>query len=104
MNKKYSLGNHGNSYELIDAYLGYIPRGYKSWFDWQFPGEVGIQTPALVTLEKDENIVSLKVVKFIIKDAFHSEVYHEERFDNWNSFAICHHLGDEKNQFIIPCH
>lgn len=104
MNKKYSLGNSGHSYELKEDYLGYVPKGYKSWFDWQFPAEVGIQTPALVTLEKDGNIVSMKIEKFIIKDAFHMEVYGEKRFDEWNSFAICHLIDDENNKFIIPCH
>lgn len=106
MVKKYRLGNQPEEYELVTAYLGWLPSGYASWKEWDMsflwekkpPKEITLHSP-----DKKEE-VSLFLIQALSKDAFPLEFFSEERAKNWWHFYKVATKENPAVEFVIPLH
>lgn len=108
--KKYRLGNQPEEYELVTAYLGYLPEGLKDWFAHAFLTPLIAdyskkeQEIVIVNPENPEEKIALVFRQVISRAAFPLEFYGEERAMQWNHFGIVAKKDKPSEHFIIPLH
>ncbi len=99
--KKYRIGNRPEEFELVTDYLDYYPLGYNSWEDWSNDMFLKLKPKMIQVVGGDTKVVTFHIESIIIKDAFHMEVYSEERFSKWSEFFVAS-IEDNEEKVIIP--
>lgn len=104
--RKYRLGNEPEKYELVDKYLGWIPKGYKDWS--QFHLEIShIPSPGFICTimnPKNQDKVNLILRQVLKKGAFPISFLTEDRATNWLNFCLVSEIEKPEVVFVIPLH
>ena len=102
--KKWKLGNQEEAYELVETYVGWLPKGFTDWEKWVDDNYWEYAKPKDLTLEnvnKTES-VTFDLHVFISKEAFPLNFYGEEIAQRCHRFFIVSLSEKPSEKFIIP--
>ncbi len=100
--KKYRLGNQPEEYALVLDYVDFIPKGFKSWYDFNDPMTRQNGKEICLVNPKNNESVYLIIDHPIILDAFPSSFFSEEESKKWHVYCIVNTKEKPEEKFIIP--